>query len=161
MAFKNTKELIKHLNDCLDHLYKERFPGIRDYLPMQVMYRCSMLAYSLIFFELFAILDPAKVSVDPFELLKTRGCFQFQAFCGPTGFLGELDFNFFHYYLREKKHGRTDIRTLQSVAVAEAWGKFQQGLLTSSHKSFRVKNSVFTFREVWNEIIPKPIRSDR
>ena len=56
---------------------------------MQVMYRCFMLARTLVIYELVAIFAPDEISVDIFELLKTRGAFLFNSYCGPNGYSGE------------------------------------------------------------------------
>ena len=56
---------------------------------MQVMYRCFMLARTLIIYELVAIFAPQEISVDIYELFKTRGCLLFNAYCGPNGYSGE------------------------------------------------------------------------
>ena len=85
--------LVAYTNDCFRKLYKS-YPKISNFLPNQVMYRCYFLARSMLVFELVAIFAPEEISIDPFELFKTKGGLMFNAWCGPTGFAGEALFRF-------------------------------------------------------------------
>ena len=59
------------------------------YFPMQIMYRCFLLARTLLIYELMSIFAPDEITIDLYELLKTRGGFLFNSFCGPNGYAGE------------------------------------------------------------------------
>ena len=59
------------------------------YFPMQVMYRCFMLARTIMYYELVSIFAPEEITIDVFELLKTQGAFMFNSYCGPNGYSGE------------------------------------------------------------------------
>ena len=80
--------LVKHCNKTFKRLYA-RHPKISDYLPMQVMYRCFLLARTVLYYELAVIFAPAEVTVDPFELIKTQGALMFNSYCGPNGYSGQ------------------------------------------------------------------------
>ena len=76
-ALENTRMLVAHANMAYKKLYSQKYPKSSNYLPMQVMFRCFILARSLIVFELVALLAPEEMVIDPFELFKT--------YCGPNG----------------------------------------------------------------------------
>ena len=84
-ALQNTKMLVAHANAAFKKLYSQKYPKSGNYLPMQVMYRCFILARTLIVFELVALLAPEEMVIDPFELFKTKGGFIFNSYCGPNG----------------------------------------------------------------------------
>lgn len=44
--------------------------------------------------------------------------------------------------------------------VSQAWLKFQQGLMINQFKAQKSGNKVFSFIEVWNQIVPPQIRGD-
>ena len=54
-------------------------------MPARSDYRCFMLAYHLLLWELFAIHAPNQMKMDVFELLKSRGGAIFFNFFIPTG----------------------------------------------------------------------------
>ena len=74
-----------HANKIYQQLYSQKYPNIKDFLPLQVMFRCFILARTLIVFELVALLAPEEMLIDPFELFKTKGGFIFNSYCGPNG----------------------------------------------------------------------------
>lgn len=84
-ALENTRMLVAHANMAYKKLYSQKYPKSSNYLPMQVMFRCFILARSLIVFELVALLAPEEMVIDPFELFKTQGGFIFNSYCGPNG----------------------------------------------------------------------------
>lgn len=79
------RKLVAHANKVYKKLYKQKYPLTSNYLPLQVMFRCFILARTLIVFELVALLAPEEILIDPFELFKTRGGFIFNSYCGPNG----------------------------------------------------------------------------
>ena len=58
------------------------------------MYRAMFISRCILLFELTAILEPDKLTMDPFEMIKQQGCLFFRAFCGPDGYL----FRFYRYF---------------------------------------------------------------
>ena len=100
-ACDHTRKLVVHMNKIFKHFYRDKWPTVHEHMPIQSMYRCHMLSRCILIFELFALVDPEKIRVDPFELLKNRGGFIFQAFCGPTGFLADLDHTFVMSHIRK------------------------------------------------------------
>lgn len=62
---RHTRMLVKHLNECYKVLYSTKYRDISDFMPQQVMYRCFMVARSILSFELAAIFTPQEVKVDP------------------------------------------------------------------------------------------------
>lgn len=84
-ALENTRRLVAHVNDVYKELYSKKYPRSCDYLPMQVMFRCSILARTVLIFELVALLVPEIMVIDPLELFKTKGALIFNLYCGPNG----------------------------------------------------------------------------
>ena len=125
---------------------------------MQVMYRCHIIARSMLIFELFAIFDPDQIKIDPFELFKTQGGFCFNAFCGPTGFATRTSKSYGIQFLTA--HENYHVYSKKNRKVQEAWVSLQQGLMIAHFKNFKDGNKAFHFLEVWNKIAPEPQRSD-
>ena len=87
------------------------------------MYRCYFLARIMLVFELVAIFAPEEITIDPFELFKTKGGLIFNAWCGPTGFAGEALFRFTAQYI-SYSWKLSQRQSPRMKLVAEAWVKF-------------------------------------
>ena len=151
-------KLVKALNEVYARMYKEKYHSVYFAMPYQVSYRSFMLARSLLIFELFALLDPDKIVIDPFEALKDRGNFLFQAFIGPTGHITNKQTMNAAVYATTSTNRYTEVH---SKAVCDAWVQFQIGLRVF-HFMGKQKFSLvdITFMDVWNRVVPEPARSD-
>lgn len=65
IALTNCQRLVAHANVTFKELYKNRYPEVKQYLPMQVMFRCFALVRTLLIFELTALIVPDEIIVDP------------------------------------------------------------------------------------------------
>lgn len=68
--FRHIDLLVTHTIKTYKQLYV-KYPKISMYFPMQVMYRCFMLARTIMYYELVSIFAPEEITIDVFELLKT------------------------------------------------------------------------------------------
>ena len=73
-----------------------------------------MMSKCLLVFELFALLAPDLINIDPYELLKVRGGLLFQSFVGSDGLLyyNNLEFSkVYTAYWATNKHILKEERT--------------------------------------------------
>ena len=68
LAICNSGKLVHAMVDAFEALY-EKYPAVTDHLPDQVMYRCFMISQLLLTFELYAVVYPEELTIDPFEVL--------------------------------------------------------------------------------------------
>ena len=68
LAICNSGKLVRAMVEAFKALYK-KYPEVTDRLPDQVMYRCFLLAQLLLVFEIYAVVHPEELTVDPFEVL--------------------------------------------------------------------------------------------
>ena len=119
----NCKKLVKHVNECFTTIYRTKYPDVKDFLPIQVMYRCHILARCLLIFELFAIMAPDELRVDPFDLIRSRGCFLFNSYCGPDGFACE-ELPVFNLHYSTSCERNWPIKNENVKKVTEGWIRF-------------------------------------
>ena len=94
-----------------------------------------MLARCMLIFELYAILVPDLLIIDPFEYLKTRGCLFFQTYCGPDGYATDAIASFSSHYTSSTKGQKVFVRTSRTKQVVRAWVEFQRSLLIYYYKT--------------------------
>lgn len=78
--------LVDHLIDIFKIIY-EKYPRL---LPISISYRVFLLATSLLCFEMLSVFGPDEIGLDPFELIKTKGCLFFMMYVGPKNFATNL-----------------------------------------------------------------------
>ena len=82
-CLRNLHMLSDHFIAVFRHLFSKLPVG--SFLPNRSDYRCNLLSYHLLLWELFAIYAPEEIKIDVFELLKSRGGAIFFNFFIPTG----------------------------------------------------------------------------
>lgn len=122
-ALANCQRLVAHANCAFKKLYS-RYTDAKEYLPMQVMFRCFALARCLIIFELTALICPDQIVIDPLQLLLTQGGFLFNSYCGPTGDSFE-DLATFAYRYTSSCGAKQDVHQSREFRkVSKAWLAF-------------------------------------
>lgn len=119
-----------------------------------------MVSGLALLFELYALLEPEMITIDPFELFKSRGGLFLQAFCGPTGFLGSSRSQYAAHHLHRKRRGGWSELMLQSTTVAQAWSRFIASLFWKTASSNIHRMELLPFSVVWESVMPEPHRSD-
>ena len=115
------------------------------------MYRCFILARTIITFELVSIFAPEELRVDPYSLLKSG--FLFGSFCGPNGLVFER-LDLYNKYMTSNALTYKDRKTEGMARVTEAWVRFQQGMMRNCYKTFYTVDRKTSFEEVWQQIVP-------
>jgi len=84
--------------------------------------RCHLLAFTLVWWELYALFTPEQIKIDIFDLLCSRGGACFQTYCTPCGLL-QTDRKEFRCNFMTKRHSNSQLYV--SDQVSEAYKRFR------------------------------------
>ena len=133
----------------------------KGFLPKVSDYRCHMLTYHLIMWELHAIFAPHEIRLDIMRLLCAHGTVPFNVYIRPAGSIN-YDVSGLYIFSRPRRECTYDeLDYLRPIHTA--FFRLRRFFRFSHHDTRRAadENGKMNFYEVWKLAIPEPFANDR